>query len=129
MLSPDPQRYGGLRLTETSRPVLRGEQTVTFREDVLARKTRQKAKPLQASGFGDADPKDEALWESLRVARLELAKAQDVPPYVIFHDKTLREIVERRPQTLEEFATISGVGERKLELYGQTFLEAVLASA
>ena len=129
MLAPDPQRYGGLRLTDVSRPVLRGEQTVTFREDVRARKTRQKAKPLQARGFGDADPKDEALWESLRMTRLELAKAQDVPPYVIFHDKTLREIVERRPQTLDEFATISGVGERKLELYGQTFLDAVLASA
>ncbi len=129
MLAPDAQRYGGLRLTESSRPVLRGEQTVTFREDVRARKTRQRSKPLQARGFGDADPKDEALWESLRVTRLELAKAQDVPPYVIFHDKTLREIVERRPQTLDEFAAISGVGERKLELYGRTFLEAVLASA
>ncbi len=129
MLAPDPQRYGGLRLTPSSRPVLRGEQTVTFREDVRTRKTRQKTKPFQARGFGDADPKDEALWESLRVTRLELAKAQDVPPYVIFHDKTLREIVERRPQTLDEFATISGVGERKLEMYGQSFLDAVLASA
>jgi ATP-dependent DNA helicase RecQ len=129
MLTQDAARFGALRLTPSSRPVLRGEQNVTFREDVRARKVRSKTKPQQARGFGDVDPRDEALWESLRVTRLELAKSQDVPPYVIFHDKTLREIVDRRPQTLEEFATISGVGERKLELYGQSFLDVVLASA
>ncbi len=130
MLAPDPSRYGGLRLTPASGPVLRGEQSVTFREDVRARKTRTKTKQLaRARGFGDVDAKDQALWEELRAARLELAKAQDVPPYVIFHDKTLREIVDRRPKTLEEFARISGVGERKLELYGQSFLDVVLASA
>ncbi|MEX0874258.1 MAG: DNA helicase RecQ [Actinomycetota bacterium] len=122
LLAPDPLRHGGLRLTEASRPVLRGERTVTFREDVRARKVKRK---IETRGFGDIDPRDATLWEALRLKRSELAKAQDVPPYVIFHDKTLREIVSKRPRTLDEFASIGGVGARKLELYGPAFLDVV----
>ncbi len=63
----------------------------------------------------------------LRARRLELAKAQGVPPYVVFHDTTLAEMVARRPRTLDELAHISGVGKRKLAAYGEDFLEVILA--
>ena len=70
-----------------------------------------------------------SLWEALRARRLKLAKAQGVPPYVVFHDATLAAMAERRPQTLSEFSEISGVGERKLAAYGADFLEVILAHA
>ena len=69
------------------------------------------------------------VGEQLRAARLQLAKAQNLPPYVIFHDKTLREMAQRRPATLEEFVQIGGVGEKKAERYGEVFLEALRAYA
>ena len=70
---------------------------------------------------------NEELWEALRARRTELARAQSVPPYVIFHDATLREMVARRPRTLDDLAMISGVGETKLRRYGEAFLEVVAA--
>lgn len=72
---------------------------------------------------------DSTLWEALRARRLQLAKAQGVPPYVVFHDATLAEMVEQRPQTLSQFAHLSGVGERKLAAYGEDFLEVIRAHA
>jgi ATP-dependent DNA helicase RecQ len=65
------------------------------------------------------------LFERLRKLRKQLADAQGLPPYVIFHDATLREMVERRPRTLGEFAGIRGVGEGKLARYGQQFIAAL----
>jgi ATP-dependent DNA helicase RecQ len=69
------------------------------------------------------------LWEALRKRRRELADEQGVPPYVVFHDATLMEMVEACPQTLDELAHVSGVGERKLEAYGDDFLEVIRAHA
>ena len=66
---------------------------------------------------------DQSLWDELRNRRRKIAEAQGVPPYVIFHDASLMEMLERRPQTLDEFATITGVGEKKLDRYGAEFLE------
>lgn len=68
---------------------------------------------------------DRGLFDKLRAKRLELAKAQNVPPYVIFHDKTLAEIAARRPRTIAEFAAIPGAGEVKLARYGEAFLAVV----
>jgi ATP-dependent DNA helicase RecQ len=68
------------------------------------------------------------MFERLRKLRKQLADAQGLPPYVIFHDATLREMVERRPQTLSQFAGIRGVGEGKLARYGQQFIAALLES-
>jgi ATP-dependent DNA helicase RecQ len=70
-------------------------------------------------------PGGEALFERLRSLRKQLADAQGLPPYVIFHDATLREMVAQRPQTLSEFAGIRGVGEGKLSRYGQQFIAAL----
>ena len=70
---------------------------------------------------------DGALFEKLRARRLELAKAQNVPPYVIFHDRTLVEMATRRPESLAELAAVPGVGQTKLVRYGEAFLEIINA--
>jgi ATP-dependent DNA helicase RecQ len=118
LLEVDLGGYGGLRLTAESRPVLRGERTIAFREEA---KTR--AKKLTQRRNATLDNVHDPLWERLRERRLELAREQGVPPYVIFHDSTLREMHTRRPRTLDELAAISGVGDRKLERYGDAFLD------
>jgi ATP-dependent DNA helicase RecQ len=68
---------------------------------------------------------DRGLFEKLRAKRMELAKAGNVPPYVIFHDKTLTEMAARTPRSAAELAGISGVGEAKLARYGEAFLEVI----
>ncbi|XSG85470.1 MAG: DNA helicase RecQ [Methylohalobius sp. ZOD2] len=124
LLTVDLERRGGLRLSPQCRPLLRGETTIHFRRDPAPKKTR--AQPSnRPSGF--EDPNTQTLWESLRAQRLELAREQGVPPYVIFHDATLREIVVNRPGSLAELGCLPGIGERKLEAYGRIFLEVLRA--
>ncbi|GAA3555300.1 DNA helicase RecQ [Marinobacter xestospongiae] len=119
-LRADPEGYGALQLTEACRPLLRGEQPIRLRKDPVAKRTRG------AGGSGSnktthhvTDPEG---WEALRACRKTLAEQQGVPPYVIFHDTTLLEILERRPATMAELAEVNGVGAAKLEKYGETFL-------
>ena len=123
MIRVDVSGYGALKLTEACRPVLRGEQDVRFREErrpqVADSSSRSKEDPIPESG-----PKRE-LFEALRERRLELAREQDVPPYVIFNDSTLHAIVEHLPETPRAFRRLHGVGDVKLERYGDTFLEVV----
>ena len=123
LLTVDMSGYGSLRLTENSRPILRGEQTIALRNDPEVAKKKSKSstrrEQRQAAVPGDA------LWQALKNKRLELAKAQGVPPYVIFHDTSLIEIHQRKPQTLGEFATISGVGQSKLQRYGAEFIAVI----
>jgi ATP-dependent DNA helicase RecQ len=118
LLAVDLEGYGGLHLTEKSRPVLRGETKLYLRK---LRKTqkRPKEKLTQERSGVAADPN---LWESLRELRRKLAEQQGLPAYMIFHDATLMEMMEKRPQTLQQLAGISGIGERKLEAYGEEFL-------
>ena len=118
----DLDGHGSLKLTETCRPVLRGEQTLMLRKDVQVAKAKRDKYDKHQSATGA----DSALWNALRVKRRELADEQDVPPYVIFHDATLMMMVERRPRNHQQLSLISGVGQRKLDLYGDEFL-AVLA--
>ena len=68
---------------------------------------------------------DEKLWEALKAKRTELAREQGVPPYVIFHDSTLLEMVRSTPKTLDQFSCIGGVGQAKLERYGEHFIEVI----
>jgi ATP-dependent DNA helicase RecQ len=124
LLVADPSRHGALRLTEEARPVLRGDREITLREDV-AKPKRERRKASSPVSFGDVTPEQIELYERLRAMRKELADEQGVPAYVIFHDATLREIIEKRPQTLEAFAAIGGVGASKLERYGPRFLEVL----
>jgi ATP-dependent DNA helicase RecQ len=91
-------------------------------------KTRAGAPASSASSPGGSAEGHE-LFETLRALRKRLADAQGMPPYVIFHDATLREIAERRPVTLGEFAGIRGVGEAKLARYGEEFVAVVRGHA
>ncbi len=118
-LSVDMEHFGSLRLEEQCRPLLRGEQQIELRRDPkrkAAKKQTRKALPMDI---------DVALWEALRERRRELAEEQGVPPYVIFHDRTLQEMCTTLPQNLVQFGRITGVGERKLDKYGDTFLQVI----
>ncbi|MEQ9060670.1 MAG: DNA helicase RecQ [Gammaproteobacteria bacterium] len=119
----DVEGYGALRLGEQARGILRGEHAVRVRED---RGETKAAGRRRATSVPDTiDPADEPLWERLRECRKRLADEQGVPPYVIFHDRTLRDMLARRPGTLAEMLEVSGVGEAKLERYGAAFLDAL----
>jgi ATP-dependent DNA helicase RecQ len=121
----DMDGHGGLRLTEAARPVLRGEQTLRLRRDP-ERRRRREARERRATPAGmPLDTEGSALWERLRRLRRGLAESQGVPPYVIFGDATLRELVSYRPRDLDQLAHISGVGAMKLERYGADFLAAL----
>jgi ATP-dependent DNA helicase RecQ len=125
LLSVDMSGYGGLQLTEESREVLAGKQPVTFRKDP------QKAKSVRRKSSGrvldgDIDKyRDDPVFEALRTKRLEIATEQAVPPYVIFHDKTLLLMVKEKPKSLESMSEISGVGESKLKRYGEAFIRVI----
>jgi len=126
LLTIDIAGFGGLQLNEKSLPLLRGEQTIAFRQDPAPRKKLSAtAKSKQQKSNPHAQ---DTLWQILKNKRLELARQQNVPPYVIFHDSTLLEIHEKQPISLEQFASISGVGKRKLELYGNIFIEVLTAT-
>lgn len=116
---PDPARHGALHITDAAHPILRGEQTVTLREDSLRR-----AKPAFVPKMQVAE-EDAPLFSALKAKRRALSEAARVPAYVIFPDRTLQEMAERRPQTLDEMARINGVGAKKLESYGAAFLSVI----
>src|SRR5450759_3532714 len=123
LLESDIEAYGGLKLTEAARPILRGEQSVWLRRDAdpIKRKVQRAERTTKArEPFAGAN--DDHLWLALKAKRMELAREQGVPPYVIFHDSTLLEILNHRPATLEEMAQVSGVGQAKLARYGDAFL-------
>jgi ATP-dependent DNA helicase RecQ len=117
--------HGGLRLGEDCRDVLRGERRVELHRDTLREKRPRKARKSAATI--DISPAGQALFDLLRAKRLALAKAQGVPPYVIFHDSTLVAMATTNPRNLESLALIPGVGESKLRRYGAEFLETIAA--
>jgi ATP-dependent DNA helicase RecQ len=126
LLNVDMEGYGGLRLAEAARPVLRGEQEVWLRRDAAPVKRKpdkagRDSHLREAAAGANEDP----LWQALKAKRLELAREQGVPPYVIFHDSTLLEILNRKPQALDEMGRITGVGQAKLAKYGDIFLRVV----
>ena len=118
-LALDQEGHGGLRLSESCRPLLRGEQTLLLREES---RQRTQAASTRKRGYSGANT---VLWEALREKRLQLAQEQGVPPYVIFHDATLMAMMEYVPQNLDQMRRISGIGAHKLEAYGQAFLEVL----
>jgi len=126
LLDIDIEGYGALRLTPASRPVLRGELCVELRREAerAARKERQRAAKADVAG-ADFPPHAIPRFEALRALRARLAREQNVPAYVIFHDATLRAIAVETPRDIGELARISGVGASKLERYGQQVLESL----
>lgn len=126
LLTVDMEAYGGLKLTETARPVLKGEQDMWLRRDTAQTKrntSKAERGSLMREGFDVAN--EDPLWHALKAKRLELAREQGVPPYLIFHDTTLLEILSQRPKTANEFGKISGVGQAKLTRYAKHFLEVI----
>ena len=111
--------YGGLSFGPAAKPILKGEQGLTIAVPPPRRKRRR-----ERGAQRPADP----MFEALRAARRDLAAESGVPPYVVFHDSTLREIAAARPATLAELANINGVGEAKLARYGSAMLAAVAAA-
>ncbi len=127
-LETDPAGHGSLMVTPRARPLLKGEETLQLRQD--------EDRPGQGSGrqsrrpsAAPLAPQDEGLFGELRALRLELAREQGVPPYVIFHDATLKAMAEGRPQTLGALGNVSGVGQGKLARYGERFLKVLAGHA
>ena len=119
LIRPDPDRYGALRMTDAARPILRGEQSITLRRDTIAQASpRVVVKTLVSED-------DAPLLSALKAKRRALAEAAGVPAYVIFPDRTLIEMAERRPANLDQMAGITGVGAVKLKSYGAAFLEVI----
>jgi ATP-dependent DNA helicase RecQ len=126
LLTVGESAISGFRLTPQSRPVLKGEKTVLFRTDpVKERITRKKIKKPAKVAADLATDGQHRIFDRLRSLRLELATSLQLPPYMIFHDRTLKEMAVVQPKTLEELMTITGVGEKKAEQYGERFLAAI----
>ena len=125
-LAVDIEGHGGLHLSDSAPAVLRGEMPVAFRDDPAEKPARtRRPGASDAARDGVVPAADEALWQVLRALRLELAREQGVPPYVIFHDATLLAMVRERPHDLDALATIPGVGASKLRRYGERFLASI----
>jgi ATP-dependent DNA helicase RecQ len=110
---PDHDAYGGLRLTDAARPVLKGDQSVEMRRPTVSVKKRKSRGKVAST-----DP----LFERLKTWRLEQAREQSVPPYVVFHDATLAAIAAARPGSIAELSKVSGIGAKKLDRYGEALL-------
>lgn len=123
LIRPDPERHGALRMTETAHPILRNQQSIMLRRDTLVSKTRRPAAKALVSD------EDAPLLSALKAKRRALAEAAKVPAYVVFNDRTLIEMAETRPATLDQMARVSGVGAKKLERYGDAFLQIINGEA
>jgi ATP-dependent DNA helicase RecQ len=105
--------------------VLRGERKVQLRQ--YQKPVRQKRQASRSKGYAESDlpASAQAIFEKLRWWRVETARKHNVPAYVIFHDATMREIAKAKPLSLNELRNISGVGERKLETYGEEIVALI----
>ncbi len=119
LVRPDPDRFGALRMTDAARPILRGEASISLRRDTIQSAVGRVAVKALVSD------EDAPLMSALKAKRRALAEAASVPAYVIFPDRTLIEMAERRPETLDQMMGITGVGAKKLESYGRAFLEVI----
>ncbi len=122
LIRPDMERYGAFRMRETARAILRGEEKIELRRDTIKKAA---SRPQYQAPAALVDEENEALFSALRSLRATLATEAQVPPYIIFNDKTLAEMAAKAPRTLDEFAKIGGVGAKKLQNYGALFLEVI----
>ncbi|NMY73104.1 MULTISPECIES: DNA helicase RecQ [Pseudomonas] len=119
----DIEGYGGLRLSDSCRPLLRGEVTLELRRELKPQTTVRSSSASPASQLVRGEEREQ--WEALRALRRKLAEEHGVPPYVIFPDSTLLEMLRSQPTSLSDMAKVSGIGARKLERYGEAFLEVL----
>jgi ATP-dependent DNA helicase RecQ len=115
----------GFRLTKQSWPVLKGERRVQLRTDPQPVKARKKKRAKQRSAPAKLSDSDQPLWEAMRELRMSISKELGIPPYVVFHDRTLKEMVALRPTNRAELLLINGVGEKKADQFGSRFLELI----
>ena len=119
-LSTDSGGYGTLLLSPKSAAVLKGTEKTYFRQDQI------RAKPKPSKHSLGAKPENAEAFEALRALRADIAREQDVPAYVVFHDVTLRQMLELKVNSMQALAMVSGVGKTKLERYGEAFLKVLL---
>ena len=124
LIDVDVMGHGGLSISPEGRLFLRQKPALSLR---VVKKAKAERKAARGQAREAIPAADRALFETLRAKRLELARAANVPPYVIFHDKTLADMAARCPQSVAELAAIPGVGEAKLARYGAAFLEVLMA--
>lgn len=123
LIRPDPERHGGLRMTDAALPILKGEASIELRRDTIRKANRRPAvKAL-------VNEEDAPLLSALKAKRRALAEAAKVPAYIIFNDRTLIEMAENRPTSLDDMARVGGVGAKKLNSYGDAFLEVINGEA
>ena len=123
LMRPDPERHGALRMTDAALPILRGEAQIRLRRDMLVSRSRRPAVKALVSD------EDAPLLSALKAKRRALAEAAKVPAYIVFNDRTLIEMAETRPATLDDMAGISGIGAKKLDQYGDAFLGVINGEA
>jgi ATP-dependent DNA helicase RecQ len=119
LIRPNPDRHGALTMTDAALPILRDQQSITLRSDALAKPDRR---PAVRALVNDEDA---PLLSALKSKRRALAEAASLPAYMVFNDRTLIEMAEQRPATLDQMARINGVGAKKLESYGHDFLRVI----
>ncbi|MGH1576176.1 DNA helicase RecQ [Planktotalea sp.] len=120
LVRPDPERHGALRMTDEALPILRGEASIRLRRDSINKASKYSPSVKALIGEEDAP-----LLSALKAKRRALAEAARVPAYIVFNDKTLIEMAQTRPATLDDMARVGGVGAKKLETYGAAFLEVI----
>jgi ATP-dependent DNA helicase RecQ len=131
-LQPDSEAFGALKLTDSARGVLKGETGVMLREEpagagIRASRTKSRRGDIAPRSPGRTETGDPALLGILRAWRSEVARKRGVPAYVVFHDATLDGIATSRPTTLAQLRGIPGIGDKKLEHYGDELLALVNA--
>lgn len=123
LVRPDSERHGALRMTDAALPILRNRDKIALRRDTIKAATRRPAVKSMVS------EEDAPLLSALKAKRRGLSEAAKVPAYVIFPDRTLIEMAERRPANLDEMAHISGIGAKKLQNFGKAFLAVINGEA
>ncbi len=121
----DPERYNALRLTDAAKPMLRGEVELVVREDAELPRGKGERRAGAGRAAVSVDAADEPLWQALRSTRKRIATEAGVPPYVVFPDATLLEMVQRRPTSAADLLDIHGVGQARLARYGEAFLDVL----
>ena len=125
LLSVDISGFGGLKITESGFEFLRQKKNIELRKHENKKSPSKKEARKSKIIFALESEEEQELFNQLKAKRLELSRAQGLPPYIIFHDKTLIEMAKIRPQSLQEMSKISGVGEAKKEKYGEIFLAII----
>ncbi|MEM6308526.1 MAG: DNA helicase RecQ [Pseudomonadota bacterium] len=123
LIRPDPARHGALRMTDLALPILRDEVSIMLRRDTIQAAARR---PIVKTMVREEDA---PLLSALKAKRRALAEAAKVPAYIVFNDRTLIEMAEKRPNSLDDLASISGVGAKKLQTYGDAFLSVINSEA